>query len=66
MQPKVYLAPFYLIAATFIGLGDTLYLSYYHLLGIIPTCALGGCEIVLSSVYATPYGIPLANASMYR
>jgi uncharacterized membrane protein len=57
MQPKVLLTPFYLIAATFIGLGDTLYLSYYHALGIVPTCAIGGCEIVLSSPYATPYGI---------
>lgn len=54
---KIYLTPFWLIAATFIGLGDTLYLSYYHLLGIIPTCAIGGCEIVLSSPYATPFGI---------
>lgn len=60
MQPKVYLAPFYLIAATFIGLGDTLFLSYYHLLGIVPTCAIGGCEIVLSSPYATPLGVPFA------
>ena len=57
---KVLLTPFWLIAATFVGLGDTLYLSYYHLLGIIPTCAIGGCEIVLSSVYATPLGVPFA------
>jgi uncharacterized membrane protein len=56
----VLLTPFWLIAATFIGLSDTLYLSYYHLLGLVPTCAIGGCEIVLSSPYATPYGIPFA------
>jgi uncharacterized membrane protein len=60
MQPKIFLAPFYLIAATFIGLGDTLYLSYYHVLGLTPTCAIGGCEIVLNSRYATPLGVPLA------
>ncbi len=60
MENKVYLPPFYLIAATFIGLGDTLYLAYYHLLGIIPTCAIGGCETVLSSPYATPFGVPFA------
>jgi uncharacterized membrane protein len=60
MQPKILLTPFWLIAVTFIGLGDTLYLSYYHLLGIIPTCAIGGCEIVLSSPYATPFGVPFA------
>lgn len=60
MQPKVLLTPFWLIAATFIGLGDTLYLSYYQWLGIIPTCAIGGCEIVLSSVYSKFLGVPLS------
>ena len=60
MQPKVFLAPFYLIAATFVGLGDTLFLSYYHYLNIIPSCAIGGCEIVLTSVYSSPFGVPLA------
>lgn len=57
---KVLLSPFYIIAATFIGLGDTLYLSYYHILGLMPTCAIGGCEIVLSSPYSSPWGIPFA------
>ena len=57
---KLYLTPFWLIAATFIGLGDTFYLSYYHLLGITPGCALKGCEIVLTSAYATPLGVPMA------
>ena len=60
MQPKVLLAPFYLIAATLIGLGDTLYLSYYHLLGQVPGCALKGCEVVLTSPYSTPLGVPFA------
>ncbi len=59
-HPKVLLTPFWLIATTFIGIGDTLYLSYYHLLGIIPKCAIGGCEIVLSSKYAAFLGVPLA------
>ncbi len=57
---KPLLTPFWLIAATFIGLGDTFYLSYYHLLGITPGCALKGCEIVLNSPYATPLGVPMA------
>lgn len=57
---KVPLTPYLLIAATFIGLGDTLYLAYYHLLGIIPGCALKGCEIVLSSPYSSPLGVPFA------
>lgn len=60
MQQKVLLSPFYLLSATLIGLGDTLYLSYYHLLGTTPGCALKGCEIVLTSVYATPLGVPMA------
>ena len=60
MHGKPILSPFYLIAATFIGLGDTLYLSYYHILGITPGCAIGGCEIVLTSPYATPLGVPFA------
>lgn len=54
---KVLLAPFYLIAAAFIGIADTLYLSYNHFLNQIPTCAIGGCEVVLTSSYATPFGI---------
>ncbi len=54
---KVLLAPFYLISATLIGVADTLFLSYNHFINAIPSCALGGCEIVLSSPYATPFGI---------
>lgn len=54
------LTPFWLIAATLIGLGDTLYLSYYQWLGITPGCAIGGCEIVLSSEYSKFLGVPLS------
>jgi uncharacterized membrane protein len=60
MQPKVLLTPFYLIAATFIGLGDTFFLSYYQHLGLTPSCAIGGCEIVLNSVYSKFMGVPLS------
>ena len=60
MQPKVLLSPFYLIAATLVGLGDTLFLSYYQHLGLTPTCAIGGCEIVLSSIYSKFLGVPLS------
>lgn len=60
MQPKVLLTPFFLIAATFIGLADTLYLSYFQYLNLIPTCAIGGCEIVLTSVYSKFFGVPLS------
>ena len=60
MQNKILLTPFWLISATFIGIADTLFLSYYHLLGIVPGCALHGCEIVLTSPYAAPLGVPFA------
>ncbi len=59
-KPKIFLAPFYLISATLIGLGDVLYLSYYQYLNIIPSCAIGGCEKVLSSVYSKFMGVPLS------
>jgi uncharacterized membrane protein len=58
MDRKVFITPFWLIAATLIGLGDTLFLSYYAFLNIVPGCAIGGCEIVLSSPYSHPFGVP--------
>lgn len=60
MKPTPALTPFVLIALAFVGLGDTFYLSYYQLLNLIPSCAIGGCEIVLSSAYSHPLGVPLA------
>jgi uncharacterized membrane protein len=59
-EEKVYLAPFYMLAAALIGLGDVLYLSYYQYLNLLPSCAIGGCEIVLSSVYSKFLGVPLS------
>lgn len=62
MPQKPLLAPFYIIAATFIGIADTLYLSYNHFLNLIPSCAIGGCEVVLTHPSATLYSlnVPLA------
>lgn len=62
MQQKPLLAPFYIIAATFVGIADTLYLSYNHFLNLIPSCAIGGCEVVLSHPSAVLYSlnVPLA------
>ena len=57
---KPTLAPFYLIAATFVGLGDTLFLAYYQFLNLVPGCAIGGCEIVLTSKFATVLGVHLS------
>jgi uncharacterized membrane protein len=55
---KPLLTPYLLIAAAFIGLGDTLYLSYFQYLNLIPTCAIGGCETVLTSEYSKFFGVP--------
>ena len=52
------LAPYLLIALAFVGLGDTFYLSYFQYLNLIPTCAIGGCETVLTSVHSKFFGIP--------
>lgn len=54
------LTPFYWLALTLVGLGDTLFLSYYAFNNAIPSCALSGCEVVLSSVYSHPLGVPFA------
>lgn len=58
MNTKLPLAPYLLIALAFIGLGDTLYLSYFQYLNLIPSCAIGGCEIVLISVHSKFFGVP--------
>ena len=58
MPTKPALAPFILLALAFVGLGDTLYLSYFQYLNLIPTCAIGGCEQVLTSEYSKLFGIP--------
>lgn len=58
MPAKPPLAPFILLALALIGLGDALYLSYFQYLNLIPTCAIGGCEIVLTSGYSKFFGVP--------
>lgn len=39
-------------------MGDTFYLSYFQYLNLIPSCAIGGCETVLTSEYSKLFGIP--------
>jgi uncharacterized membrane protein len=55
---KPLLTPYLLLAAALIGLGDTLYLSYFQYMNLIPTCAIGGCEVVLTSVHSKFFGVP--------
>lgn len=60
MQQKLPLAPYILLALAMIGLGDTLFLSYYQYLNLVPSCAIGGCEMVLTSAYSKFMGVPLS------
>lgn len=44
-----------------VGLADSVYLTVEHYKGELPPCSLvEGCEVVLTSVYAEIYGVPLA------
>jgi uncharacterized membrane protein len=52
------LAPYILLALAMVGLGDVFYLSYFQYLNLIPTCAIGGCETVLTSEYSKFMGVP--------
>ena len=59
-QNKISILPYILIALSFIGIADTLYLSYFAYLNVVPGCAIGGCEVVLTSAYSKFFGVPLA------
>lgn len=52
------LAPYFLLALAMVGLGDTFYLSYFQYLNLVPTCAISGCEVVLTSPYSKFFGVP--------
>ncbi len=64
MENKLSLAPYLLLALAMVGLGDTLYLSYFQYLNLIPTCAIGGCETVLTSVHSKFFGVPWSYIGM--
>src|SRR5579872_6247498 len=44
----------------FLGFLDATYLTILHYKNTIPPCTLHGCEVVLSSVFATIGGVPIA------
>lgn len=58
MNQRVPITPYLLIAVSFFGLGVTAYLSYFQFMNLIPTCAIGGCELVLTSVHSKFFGVP--------
>lgn len=50
-----------LFVIALLGFVDATYLTFEHYLGVVPPCTLTtGCEQVLTSVYATFYGVPVA------
>lgn len=50
----------FLFAIAALGFADAGYLTVEHYTNSIPPCAIGGCEIVLTSSYSTVVGIPVA------
>lgn len=52
-----------ILIASFLGFLDASYLTISHYQGSVPPCTVGnGCELVLTSRYATIAGIPVALA----
>jgi uncharacterized membrane protein len=60
LQPisKAALTLLFIIAA--LGFADATYLTVQHYANKIPPCAIGSCETVLSSVYASVAGLPIS------
>lgn len=55
---KPLITPYLLMAAAMVGLGITGYLSYFQYMNLVPTCAVGGCEVVLTSPQSKFFGVP--------
>lgn len=49
-----------LFVIALLGFVDATYLTVEHYSGTIPPCSVGGCETVLTSVYSTILGVPVA------
>ena len=53
--------PLVAILLAMVGVGDSIYLTWHHYTAEAVPCSLtGGCEMVLTSPYATIYDIPIA------
>ena len=52
--------PVLLLVIAVIGFADATYLTVEHYQNEIPPCTIGGCETVLTSVYASVLGIPMS------
>ena len=60
MRGRLSLTPYIVLALAMVGLGDTLYLAYFQYLNLVPACAISGCDVVLTSMYAKFLGVPLS------
>lgn len=56
----VKILPVLLLIFGFLGFLDAAYLTIQHYQHVIPPCTTGGCETVLTSQFATVWGIPIA------
>lgn len=56
----LHILPFGIGILGFLGFVDATYLTVLHYKNAIPPCTIHGCEIVLSSQFATIAGIPIA------
>lgn len=52
--------PYALLLFSFLGFLDATYLTILHYKNAFPPCTIGGCETVLTSQYATFFGLPLS------
>ncbi len=52
--------PVLILVLSLVGFADATYLTVKHYQGVIPPCAISGCENVLSSSYSEILGIPVA------
>jgi uncharacterized membrane protein len=50
--------PYVLLALGLIGLGIAGYLAYFQFNNMIPSCAIGGCAVVLTSPQSKLFGVP--------
>lgn len=56
--PRVW--PIMVGVVALLGFVDAMYLTIEHYIGSIPPCSIGSCEQVLTSSYASVFGLPVA------
>ena len=49
-----------MVALSIVGFFVATYLTLTHYQGVAPTCAIGGCNTVITSEYAVQFGVPIS------